>query len=76
MEKEKLKEISVYIVFDDKGKIWKESARLTHDQCRDNFVKEWMFRIKDHIDSHTCWQVWGCFERAGFKIEEIKFNNL
>lgn len=74
MNKEGIK--SIYVVVSPDGKVWSDSARISHDECRNQFVKEWMAPIKQHIDSHTCWQVWQCFERAKYKIEEIKTENI
>lgn len=62
---------SIFVIQDEKGEIWRDSARTSHDLCRDAFVKEWLSRINQHLDSHTCWNVWNCFQRAGWKITEI-----
>jgi hypothetical protein len=45
---------SIFFVVGPDGKIWRESVRIA---------------IEKHIDNHTCWQVWQCFQRADFKIE-------
>jgi hypothetical protein len=63
---------SVFFVIGPDGKIWRESARIDYDECRNAFVRDWMPPIEQHIDNHTCWQVWQCFERGKFKIEEIE----
>jgi hypothetical protein len=61
----------IWVIQDENGEIWRDSARATHDQCRDAFIKEWLSRIDKYIDSHTCWNVWNCFQKAGWKISQI-----
>ncbi len=64
----------IYVIIDDNGKIWRESARHTHDKCRNDFVREWLSRIANHISNHECWNVWNAFNRAGWRIEEIEIS--
>lgn len=65
---------SVFFIVEPDGKIWRDSARLDHDECRNAFVRDWIQPIATHIDNHTCWQVFNCFQRAGYRIEEIEIN--
>jgi hypothetical protein len=65
---------SIFFVVAPDGKIWRESSRVDHDDCRNSFVKDWMTPIEKYMDNHTCWQVWQCFQRAGYKIEEVELN--
>ena len=62
---------SIFIIIDDNGKIFKGSARSDFKSCRDDFVMHWLPTIKNHISMHAYWILWGCFEKAGYRIEKI-----
>ena len=62
----------VYFIQDEKGKVWKDSARSMHNQCRNDFVNNWFTRVP--LDPNTCWNVWGCFEKQGWKIQSLEIN--
>lgn len=65
---------SIFFIIGPDGKIWHDSARINHDDCRNSFVRDWLSPIASHLDNHTCWQVFGAFQRAGYRIEELEIN--
>lgn len=67
---------SVFFVVEPNGRIWRDSTRIDHDECRNAFVRDWLSTISKEVDNHTCWQVWQCFSRAGYKIEELELDNI
>lgn len=63
----------IYVIVNPDGKIIEDTVRNTHDSCRNDLVRDWTVPIiRDYIDNHVCWQLWSCFEKAGFSIQEIK----
>lgn len=65
---------SVFFIVQPDGKIWRDSARINYDDCRNSFVRDWLQPISTHVDNHTCWQVFQAFQRAGYEIREVEIN--
>ena len=64
----------LYFIVNPDGKIERESGRLNENQCKNDFVQSWLSTIP--LDPHTCWNVWGCFKRAGYKCEFVEIPSL
>lgn len=68
MKKEK--PITVFIVKDGKGKIWREYAALDRRQLVRQVVGDWLsIFTMDDFDAH---QVWRIFQKNGWVIEELQ----
>jgi len=62
---------NIYIIVDDKKKIWRDSARASRQQCINHFIKDWLSRcpMLDDFDARNVWKI---FEQNGWSIQELE----
>ena len=65
------KPLTLYIVQDDKGKIWKSSARLSYDECILAFIGDWLELVRKSLTTYRAGVCWDMFEECGWRVIEI-----
>lgn len=62
---------SFHVIQNPDGEIWRDIFRVGRDEAINDFVKQWLFEVKDQISHHECWNVWNAFQRKGWKVKEL-----
>jgi len=60
----------LYVIQDDKKKLWRDTASIDESTCIRRFVKEWL-SVCHSLDIYDAKQVWRIFTKNGWEILEL-----